>query len=989
MRRYLSLFAAISVLCSARAYAVDIPAGPTYVSGSITTQTWDPFMAPYIVTGAITVPAGNTLTILPGVDVQFDADVQFIVQGSLHAVGTETDSIRFTRGTAAEWGGMRISGGDSSTIQYARISDGNADGASSPNHSGGAIYLSNARVGMQNSVISGNSAANYAGGVYHSGASVMLTMADCKIIENTSGTYGGGFWGYDGVVRLADCEISGNSSGYGGGAYFDNLVDATLDRCTISGNSVTQYGGGVLLLEAGCSVELTNCTVVGNTDTRFSGGVMSQNSAVATLTNCIVWGNSFADLYEDGATVNAAYSDVEGGWTGTGNINADPLFVSAVGGDYSLSEGSPCIDAGDPSSPLDPDGTQADMGAIYFDQTNPVSGGLTTTTWTSAESPYHVTDTITVLSGNTLTIEPGVDVLFNADVPFVVLGALNAVGTETDSIRFIKGAAAEWGGLQLTGGDTSVIAYARISDGNADAAGADGGGILLANGATHLTMSNSVISGNTASDDGGGVYNGGSTVVFTDCDISDNVTGVDGGGLQNYYGNMTLTGCVVEGNSNGDWGGGLRNHTGTVTLTKCSFINNNGTNRGGGVYNNDGNVTVTNCTFSGNTATSGGAIGQHNSTTTVKNSIMWGNSSAVWVQSGSAPATYSDIQGGYSGTGNINADPLFVDAANGDYSLDANSPCVDTGDPASPVDPDYTRADMGAIPYDQPYTPVSGNIYTSTWTKANSPYRVSGLPVVQSGHTLTIEAGVEVLFDVDVEFRVYGSLVANGAEGDSIVFDEGLASEWEGIDLYNGATLSYVRVSNGSANGADINGGALRLGTNGWVNASHCRFNANWGASSAGALYLNGRSTQSYFTDCTFEYNAAGSAGGAVYVAPYAVTANFTDCVFRGNTTYSSNYAYSGGAIRVYSSTANIVGCLFTGNSSIRGGAVTVQAVNTANTWAYIDRCTFAGNSAPSGGGLYISRSGTKGCWATVKNSVFWTNPGGEITLYGASAAYV
>jgi len=62
------------------------------------------------------------------------------------------------------------------------------------------------------------------------------------------------------------------------------------------------------------------------------------------------------------------YSDVLGGYVGVSNIDADPLFVNVSEGDYHLSEGSPCIDAGDPTSPLDPDSTRADMGAFYYNQ---------------------------------------------------------------------------------------------------------------------------------------------------------------------------------------------------------------------------------------------------------------------------------------------------------------------------------------------------------------------------------------------------------------------------------------------------------------------------------------------------------------------------------------------------------------------------------------------------------------------------------------------
>jgi hypothetical protein len=59
---------------------------------------------------------------------------------------------------------------------------------------------------------------------------------------------------------------------------------------------------------------------------------------------------------------------VRGGWSGTGNIDVDPLFVDPVNKDFHLRAGSPCIDTGDPNSPPDPDGTRADMGAFYYNQ---------------------------------------------------------------------------------------------------------------------------------------------------------------------------------------------------------------------------------------------------------------------------------------------------------------------------------------------------------------------------------------------------------------------------------------------------------------------------------------------------------------------------------------------------------------------------------------------------------------------------------------------
>ena len=90
--------------------------------------------------------------------------------------------------------------------------------------------------------------------------------------------------------------------------------------------------------------------------------------------------------------------------------------------------------------------------------------------------------------------------------------------------------------------------------------------------------------------------------------------------------------------------------------------------------------------------------------TVVINCAFWGNSpEQICAYYGSPPqVTYSDIQGGYAGSGNIDAYPAFLDTAQGDYRLQWGSPCIDSGDP-NPIynDPDLTRADMGAFYYDQ------------------------------------------------------------------------------------------------------------------------------------------------------------------------------------------------------------------------------------------------------------------------------------------------
>ena len=119
--------------------------------------------------------------------------------------------------------------------------------------------------------------------------------------------------------------------------------------------------------------------------------------------------------------------------------------------------------------------------------------------------------------------------------------------------------------------------------------------------------------------------------------------------------------CVFLNNSAGTLGGGMY---GGVAFN-CVFLNNSAETAGGGMYNG----TAVNCTFTGNSALFGSGIEYGTATSC----ILWGNS--VY----STTVTYSDVQGGYAGTGNIDADPLFVNAASGDLHLMTGSPCIDAG----------------------------------------------------------------------------------------------------------------------------------------------------------------------------------------------------------------------------------------------------------------------------------------------------------------------
>ncbi len=204
-----------------------------------------------------------------------------------------------------------------------------------------------------------------------------------------------------------------------------------------------------------------------------------------------------------------------------------------------------------------------------------------------------------------------------------------------------------------------------------------GGGMVNSYYLSLPTVINCTFIGNTAGV-GGGMANFSSNLTLTNCIFSGNVATCCGGGIYGDNGYPTMTNCVFTGNSAGSNGGAMTGSSPTVT--NCVFIENTAGDTGGGISNTV-DSTFANCTFSGNSAAAGGGI-YHAYDSTVTNSILWGNSPDAIVEADPAVTTvhYSNVEGGWPGTGNIDADPLFVDPDNGDYRLSPGSPCIDTGD---------------------------------------------------------------------------------------------------------------------------------------------------------------------------------------------------------------------------------------------------------------------------------------------------------------------
>ncbi len=177
-----------------------------------------------------------------------------------------------------------------------------------------------------------------------------------------------------------------------------------------------------------------------------------------------------------------------------------------------------------------------------------------------------------------------------------------------------------------------------------------------------------------------------------------------GGGMRAGYagGPVIIANCTFVGNV-AEYGGGLAITGGVAHVVNCRFEANHAF-LGGAVYVNYADSTLANCLFTGNAANEGAGSGVYADPTSdvtlvnctlvgnfsashgiaayevseIANCIFWGNGSTSIYNAGSV--TYTCVEDGYAGAGNIDAVPLFADGDGGDYRLALNSPCRDAGD---------------------------------------------------------------------------------------------------------------------------------------------------------------------------------------------------------------------------------------------------------------------------------------------------------------------
>ncbi|MBI44774.1 MAG: hypothetical protein CMG66_01260 [Candidatus Marinimicrobia bacterium] len=210
-----------------------------------------------------------------------------------------------------------------------------------------------------------------------------LNIKESEIMYNTTPGKGGAVWIGGGnnaisVFELNDSKIAYNYALNGSGIYSEHDNTSIQNNLIYKNNAVNKGGG--LYLNVASSPIIFNNTIAYNTSNLVGSGIYI-NSTYPVIQNSILWANQSQDgaqiNIQSGSELIISFSNIAGGLTGIigfddiiylNNIQSDPEFIDSSNDDYNLLFTSSCIDAGNPNSPLDPDGTVTDMGALFFNQ---------------------------------------------------------------------------------------------------------------------------------------------------------------------------------------------------------------------------------------------------------------------------------------------------------------------------------------------------------------------------------------------------------------------------------------------------------------------------------------------------------------------------------------------------------------------------------------------------------------------------------------------
>ena len=555
------------------------------------------------------------------------------------------------------------------------------------------------------------------------------------------------------------------------GIYITSNASPTVKNSIIRGNDPESYVDGANIFIDGGGITIENTSIGGESGTPDTGdfgtaiyAINSSSRAISITDSTIAYNNGtsgaavhFADRSTTTTITNTNFNNNISTSSGAA-IFASNAPIDITGG--SINDNSSTYDGtgiyiSGASSTLSVDGT------TIINNSGRIGAGI------YASGTGAVTISSATVDSNDATSNGGGIFLLNTT------GASTITGTSASGNTSVGAGA----GLYFNSTATTSLKVTNSNvDNNTITNTGDGGGMYLAGTNVTVEILDGTVNGNTGRIGGGIIASGGIDLAITGATINSNNADYSGGGISiiGADGNIStldISKAVISGNVADDSGGGINvgAYT-TATITSCNITGNltELNYDGGGVYTNS-TTSIYGTTIAGNYAKRYGGGLRLGSGTTVKNSIIWGNASGTsGAQISGTPnsITYTDIQSGFAGTGNIDSDPLFalfdpegkatstlpsatgnfhivsgislvIDAGDGDtpdYDIDGDirpyGANIDMGSDEYMLDPDTTVAGTAtaeavsdtAIDFSMPYTSDSNgnNIYSVEYKLSSS-----------------------------------------------------------------------------------------------------------------------------------------------------------------------------------------------------------------------------------------------------------------------------
>ncbi len=571
--------------------------------------------------------------------------------------------------------------------------------------------------------------------------------------------------------------------------------------------------------------------------------------------------------------------------------------------------------------------------------------------------------------------------------------------------------------------ETAVLDGFLVTGGYANGGSAPndrGGGIYLSGG--RPIIRHCTIAGNRAVFYGGGmvVTNAGAPIV-ADSTFINNTVSYYGGGMASIGNSPSQIVNVrfLHNTSTSGHGGGALSFQSTPTYVNTVFSGNRANiGDGGGLYNWSANALHWNVTFSNNYAFSrGGGMSNANSPSiSVVNGIFWDNTAGVSnaeIYPGGLfeRVTYSIVDGGYTGTGNLSVDPFFVDAdgtddvagtLDDDLSLSAGSPAIDAGSnsavPADVADLDgdddtveITPLDLGHNPrfVDEPvadtgqgtaplvdmgayekqrtcwvrlndeatdYATVQAAV--DAGTDASDVVKVAGScggiwerqslrQTLMVTKTLTVRGGYTQTFAGPPDSMANPTTLNAAGGGRVIVLSGSITPVIEGLHVTGGDAGGL-----GGA-GPDDGGGGIVVFT-ATATISNCWVHGNT-AQVGGGVLLGG--TASLVNSRLYENTAEAGAGVATGMCAPTIA---------GNRITHNEASGEGGGLEIYRTSGTISGNVIQENRADHGGGLYLVESDATITHNHI----LSNTADTDGGGLYVDNSGI----TLSDNTIAWND---------------